>query len=118
MDINDFVYVVFVLFCLLLFLVIPVIPVIRPNVTAIAGSSAVLDCTSIGNPAPTITWTMNSAPVISAGESRIQQAPNNSLLISEVLVSDEGSYLCQATNTAGTESATIELVVYGERERD
>jgi len=95
-----------------------VIPAVSPNMTAIAGSSAVLDCTSVGNPTPTITWTMNSAPVIPGGMPRIQQAPNDSLLISEVLVSDEGSYRCLATNAAGTESATIELVVYGKIQKD
>lgn len=86
----------------------------RPNVVANEGFPAILDCQVMGEPTPVVTWFFNSAAISPSGSTRIQQTVNNSLLFSQVVKSDEGQYLCQAMNAAGTESATIQLVVHGE----
>ena len=93
----------------------PVIQITTPIVVVNVGTGAILDCLATGNPMPVVTWFFNSALVLTSESSRVLQAANNSLLVSDVLVSDEGQYLCQARNVAGTESATIQLIVHGER---
>lgn len=93
----------------------PVIQETTPSVTASDGSLAVLDCLATGNPPPVVTWFFNLAIQLpTQGDSRVQQAANNSLIFSPVRAEDEGSYTCRATNTAGTESATLQLIVHGE----
>lgn len=88
--------------------------VAMPTVTVSEGTNAVLDCMASGTPTPSVSWFFNSVPLPNAGNPRVQLAPgNNSLLISFVQASDEGGYLCRASNSAGTESATIQLVVHG-----
>ena len=94
--------------------VVPVIQVATPTVTASDGAIAVLDCLATGNPPPVVTWSFNSISLPNPGQPRIQQAANNSLVFSPVREADEGSYICQATNIAGTESATMRLTVHGE----
>ena len=86
------------------------------TVTGIEGLSTVLDCIATGDPRPQVTWFFNSSPLPDIGSSpptRIQQSSNDSLLISEVQTTDRGAYICRATNSAGTESETIQLIVYG-----
>lgn len=83
-------------------------------VVAVQGFSAVLDCRTSGDPVPTVTWLFGSTSLPMSGDTRVQQAINNSLLISPVTTADRGNYLCQATNTAGTDSGTILLTVHGE----
>ena len=101
-------------FSLYLFLaVIPVITVTTPTVTAHDGGVAVLDCVATGDPQPVITWFFNSAQLPSQDDLRIQQMPSGSLVVSSIQTSDEGAYVCRASNTAGTESATIQLLVNG-----
>ena len=83
------------------------------NVVAVEGLGAVLDCLATGDPQPQVTWFFNSSPLPNIGTPRIQQGSNDSLLISGVQTSDRGAYICRATNTAGTESTSIQLIVYG-----
>ena len=78
------------------------------------GLIAVLDCLASGDPTPDVTWFLNSAQLPNTGTPRVQQVSNNSLIIAPVQRSDEGAYICRATNAAGTESATIQLQVNGE----
>lgn len=83
------------------------------TVIANEGSGAVLDCLATGDPSPVVTWFFNSAQLPNQGSTRIQQTSNNSLVISPVRAADEGGYICRATNAAGTESASVQLQVFG-----
>jgi hemicentin len=99
--------------------VVPVIQATTPSVTVSDGSPAVLDCLATGNPPPVVTWFFNSATQLpNQGNTRVQQASNNSLIFSPVRAEDEGRYVCRATNAAGTESATVQLTVHGEWEKE
>ncbi|XP_071850013.1 receptor-type tyrosine-protein phosphatase delta-like isoform X2 [Apostichopus japonicus] len=67
-----------------------------------------LTCSASGNPVPEIAWYRNNLPLQPSGRlSVVGQAPMSDT-VSEVLTiersekSDEGSYRCVATNTAGT----------------
>ena len=77
------------------------------------GESVVLDCISSGTPQPLVTWFHDSVPLPNPDLPHIQQASNDSLVISAVVRGDEGVYICRASNQAGTESGTVALRVYG-----
>lgn len=94
-------------------LVIPVIHAGIAVVTVDEGGTAVLDCNATGNPTPTVSWFHSSLSVPVPGDMRIRQANNDSLIMTNVGVDDEGLYVCEATNIAGSETATLELVVNG-----
>ena len=79
------------------------------------GSRAILDCVATGSPIPIVSWFRDSISLPNPAIPRIQQAPNNSLLISGVEKSDEGEYVCQASNAAGVATVTVELTVYGKQ---
>ena len=64
------------------------------------GLTACFDCSlTQGYPAPTATWTKDSAEVVSQGRVNIKQ--NNTLCISGVRGDDQGAYRCTARNTLG-----------------
>lgn len=95
-------------------LVIPVIHAGIVMVTVDEGDTAVLDCNATGNPIPTVSWFHFSSPVPVPGDTRIRQADNDSLIVTDVSADDEGVYVCEASNIAGSETATLELSVNGE----
>lgn len=82
-------------------------------VTVDEGGRAVLDCNATGNPTPTVSWFQSSLPVPVPGDMRIRQASNDSLIVTNVSAEDGGVYVCEASNIAGSETATLELVVNG-----
>lgn len=93
-----------------------VAPIIQPTSELVAvneGESVVLDCVSSGTPRPVVSWFYDSVPLPNQDLPHIQQASNDSLVISVVVKEDEGMYICRASNQAGTESATVSLRVYG-----
>ena len=86
------------------------------------------ECTATGIPAPNITWSRdgvelsdnrvtvsNSTPTSynrSAGE--VVQIVTRTLSLASTVDGDSGNYTCNATNNAGTDSETFELVVQSE----
>ena len=84
-------------------------------VTVTEGDTAVLDCNATGNPPPTVSWFHSSLPVPEPGDTRIRQAGNDSLIVGVASEGDEGEYVCQAVNEAGSETAQLQLVVHGTR---
>ena len=86
-------------------------------VTVNEGDTAVLDCNATGNPPPTVSWFHSSLPIPEDEDTRILQIDNGSLVVTSVRGGDEGEYVCQATNVAGSETATVQLVVNGEWRR-
>ena len=93
---------------------LPSIQLPTPSVIIVVASTAVLDCTASGTPQPTISWSFNSESLPNTAVPRIQQVSNNSLVIAAVEKTDEGAYVCQASNQAGTETATVQLRVHSE----
>ncbi|KAM4703219.1 basement membrane-specific heparan sulfate proteoglycan core protein [Rhinophrynus dorsalis] len=84
-----------------------------PQVTAdqsvhvvVAGGRAVLRCSAVGDPTPTITWSKLRAPL-----PWQHQVVNNTLIIPKVAQQDSGQYICNASNTNGYSEVYITLDV-------
>ena len=93
-------------------IVLPLIVVPNPIVAANVGSTARLVCNAMGDPPPQLTWYYGSVSIPNPSLPRYSIDANNSLVISNVMLSDEGlMFVCQAVNEAGTESATVSLTV-------
>ncbi|XP_076048641.1 Down syndrome cell adhesion molecule 4 isoform X2 [Oratosquilla oratoria] len=68
-----------------------------------------LQCHSVGDPKPGITWMFNGAKV-KAGD-KIQILPNGSLLVRDVGITNAGNWTCSALNPHGADSITYTLSV-------
>lgn len=67
------------------------------NTTAVIGQDVTLDCAPPPSlPPAVVTWTRGFAQL---NDPRLQVQQNGSLLVSEVELSDQGTYYCTATNT-------------------
>jgi len=99
---------------------------------ATVDSRVSLVCVAAGNPPPTVTWTLDDAPLTPNDDddddddsmtSRYVIAssvtPDGDVIshvnISGVRVSDGGTYRCTARNRVGVESFAGKLLVYGKR---
>ncbi|XP_077312090.1 basement membrane-specific heparan sulfate proteoglycan core protein isoform X8 [Lithobates pipiens] len=90
--------------------------VVRPGVpvatadqavyVVLAGESATLRCSAIGNPTPTITWSKLRAPL-----PWQHQVANNTLIIPRVAQQDSGQYICNASNSNGHSEIFVTLDV-------
>lgn len=88
---------------------VPVITADSAVVSAVEGSSAILRCVATGEPDPMQLWMRDGAAV---SGTRFQISPDGRVLtISAVTVRDGGVYMCHASNSAGTDSATVTLDV-------
>ena len=65
-------------------------------------------CTAIGQPPPSITW---SIAVGSLPEDR-SEVINGTVTINNVTKADRGTYICKAKNILGSESDTSQLVIF------
>lgn len=69
---------------------------------------AQLTCSATGNPVPEIQWYRDNIPLVEGGRLRVSEQASLSDSVVEVLTidtaeeSDQGSYQCMATNSAGT----------------
>ena len=72
----------------------------------IEGRDALLQCNTVGNPTPRVTWLFGTEEVPGV-------LSNGSVLLSSVQISSEGNYTCQATNFLGSVEATLFLMVQG-----
>ncbi|XP_054712901.1 cell adhesion molecule Dscam2-like [Uloborus diversus] len=84
------------------------------NTSAILGSSAWMNCSAEGFPAPSVIWrkareTSPSDFGYVTSSPRIRQYNNGSLVIWDIEISDKGFYLCQANNGIG---AALSKVVF------
>ncbi|CAL1281786.1 unnamed protein product [Larinioides sclopetarius] len=75
------------------------------NVSVVLGHKVWIDCAAVGFPAPSILWKKLLHTESSTGDftyvhsnPRAHRFNNGTLVLSDVEESDEGSYLCQATN--------------------
>lgn len=65
------------------------------------------------SPAPTVSWVRYGATPLPSGRNVIGNY-NTELTIRKVEPSDEGKYICKASNDQRSESVTIEVDVQGE----
>uniref|UniRef100_F7FYQ5 receptor protein-tyrosine kinase n=1 Tax=Callithrix jacchus TaxID=9483 RepID=F7FYQ5_CALJA len=85
------------------------------NVKIIEGLKAVLPCTTMGNPKPSVSWIKGDSPL--RENSRIAVLESGSLRIHNVQKEDAGQYRCVAKNSLGTAySKVVKLEVEEERE--
>lgn len=74
-----------------------------------AGSPLTLTCLAEGNPEPTITWSFRTAD----GRT-LQRGQGSQLNFTAVELSEAGRYECDARNTEGTNSSTVDITVHSE----
>lgn len=78
------------------------------NVLSVLGSSISLDCFADGNPTPDIVWSKDNN-ILSNDDTL---AINGSLLeLTNIDLSHNGSYICEASNIAGKVSKTFHVTV-------
>ncbi|XP_063985766.1 neogenin isoform X2 [Diachasmimorpha longicaudata] len=79
---------------------------------AIEGSTITLECAANGYPKPTILWLKDGITVdLAALDSRYREVAASSLMITDVMEEDNGSYQCRAENRVETLDAVAEVVV-------
>ena len=101
---------------------LPVVTITRNTYSTTTGTSVTLECTASGIPAPTaITWeyTKNSVKTninVNPANYLGGSVSNPSLTIVTPANSDEGNYVCTATNSIGTgRSSSTYLFVTGSK---
>ncbi|XP_043651988.1 papilin isoform X5 [Drosophila teissieri] len=70
------------------------------DVQTAIGGIAVLRCFATGNPAPNITWSLKNL-VINTNQGRYVLTANGDLTIVQVRQTDDGTYVCVASNGLG-----------------
>jgi len=102
---------------------------LKAETFATVDSKVSLVCIAAGNPPPTVTWTLDDAPLTTTNDddddgsmtSRYVIASSvtsdgdviSHVNVSGVRVTDGGTYRCTAKNRVGVESVSGKLLVYG-----
>ena len=121
-------------FIIFITLVAPEIIIPPINTVVINGSEAILNCTIVGNPLPSISWSVSGVDIsllLSNGllipfdqEGRINDmevdntnlnttTTQSSLRLPEIATFISGDYTCRASNILGNISRNATLTVYG-----
>ena len=82
----------------------------RHVVRAVAGNAVELHCQATGSPTPRLSWKRTGH----GSALRHWRATGEKLKIGNVSLSDNGTYICTASNSFSTASAQITLKVQGE----
>lgn len=77
--------------------------------TALVGQSVELECAASGEPAPTMLWRREDGRMAIA---RAHILDNKALRIEHVTAEDVGTYICEAENDVGSDSAKVVLTVH------
>uniref|UniRef100_UPI0037E7853A vascular cell adhesion protein 1b n=1 Tax=Semicossyphus pulcher TaxID=241346 RepID=UPI0037E7853A len=85
----------------------PVVTVTPGSVSVMAGSQLTFTCSAEGNPEPMLTWTFRTAK----GGSEVQ-VQGSQLVLDAVSQSESGWYDCEARNSEGNQTATVEVTVH------
>ena len=84
------------------------------TVEVIENHTAYLSCPADGIPTPSVMWLHNDVPLLDLHNTNIREMSNGRQLeVRNVQLSDEGSFVCRATNVAGQSSKTFQLKVLG-----
>jgi len=100
---------VFHLFSIFLFSVKPYFIREPDDVTVTAGNNVILVCEVGGDPTPTLMWHREDGKM-PVGRTSVK---DGELRIQEATPADEGVYVCQAENKAGSISVGASLAVHG-----
>ena len=102
--------------CLVLHAVPAYIDAVESPVAVVTRLPSSLHCPAGGDPAPTVTWTFGSQtfPPASSTPRITVTNGNQSISFTETAKSDEGVYVCTASNALLSVSMAISLVVYSE----
>ena len=87
----------------------------RPsNQTVALGNTVTFSSIFNGFPTPSVTWRKGPVTLMTLDRCKITVLSNSTLFeLSDVKFSDAGEYACAVSNSAGTDSATVELSVVG-----
>lgn len=88
------------------------------NTSAVIGESVSLHCEARGVLRPTVVWSVDGSPVLPDSRVTISETAAGDTLLSVLTFnfsvrSDNAVYSCIASNSAGSDEATIELSIQG-----
>ncbi|CAG5126024.1 unnamed protein product, partial [Candidula unifasciata] len=90
----------------------PSFPTTPRDLVRPVGGEAVFECSTAGTPEPEIKWYKDGRVLIATEGVRMTTEGNRHRLeLRSVLRSDQGEYVCKATNLAGTKSCGAVLTV-------
>ncbi|KAM3923611.1 peroxidasin homolog isoform 2-T2 [Leptodactylus fuscus] len=85
--------------------------IIQPqNTEVLVGSSVTLECGVSGDPKPHITWTSDTGDPVSTND-HFTITTSGGLYIQNVTFSEQGLYLCHASNSEGSIQASASIIV-------
>ncbi|XP_019599085.2 ADAMTS-like protein 3 isoform X2 [Rhinolophus sinicus] len=88
--------------------------VVGGTVEAAVRANVTIQCPVAGVPQPTVTWVKRGGPL----SDNISLLFNGSLLLQNVSLANEGTYVCTATNALGKATATSTLHLLEQRRSD
>lgn len=106
--------------------VLPVVDIGIEITTVDEGDQFVANCTSTGNPVPSLSWIsegsiLQTSDTVLLSNIGVQTVEDDmgitftatlTLTITSVTDTDSGNYVCQAVNVAGNDSASVDVTVY------
>lgn len=84
----------------------------RKQVIKVNQPMVIFDCVADGNPRPHISWYFNDDRMLLSERHSIRS--NGSIVITNIALSDAGSYSCHAENIHGRTVASADLEVTGQ----
>ena len=95
-------------FCFLSFLGVPAFEPLLESQTVVAGSTVTFQCSPIGDPPPSITWSHNNQLLSEGGKISFTESQ---LTITNVQEENDGFYECIASNAFGSNITSAKLSV-------
>ena len=93
----------------------PKITVAPNDQTLLEGSSVSISCAFNGAPAPSVMWRRNGKSLEYDETIRVKSCPTSSVLeIVKVSYAHEGMYICTVSNSHGSDSCQMDMIVQGD----
>ncbi|XP_077013357.1 hemicentin-1 isoform X4 [Tamandua tetradactyla] len=84
---------------------------VTAEISALINSMIKLECETRGLPVPAITWYKDGQPVISSPQA-LYVDNGQFLQIPQAQIADSATYMCHATNVAGTAEKSFQVEIY------